>query len=160
MGTTTPAKPRPTRAALDEAERRADEALAEADALRVQLQLAEFERDSWRAERLDVPEAEALARCVRAIDSILFPGAERAVRTAGDGTINVGTMPAQISGGISWHTSSSPSLIASVRRATVDYPVGRILLHLAAIFDVPLDAAEAEELEPAERCDSCHRVLP
>lgn len=82
------------------------------------------ERDEWRAARIGDPEAEALSGCVRAIDGLLNA---RSV-----GSTNTGYSSMAYSG----HAYSVPGPAAP--EAT---PVGRILLHLANRFGVPLVAA-------------------
>jgi hypothetical protein len=119
-------KERPTRAAMDrlEAELRANQ--SDIQSLRRQLEqerertkAAKTEADDWRAVKVADPEAEALSGCIRAID---------VMRSAS----NVNLMGSSI-GSSSYSYGQQPVHIPA--EAT---PVGRILLHLAARYDIPI----------------------
>lgn len=80
----------------------------EAD-LFARLQVAEFERDSWRAERLEVPEAEALARCIRALDQY--------VTTTRAPLVSIGAAITTATGG----TPTTPKVAADGIERILDY---------------------------------------
>lgn len=119
--TTRPRAQRPTVAMLLAQEARADRAQADADAWAAQLEQVRREADALRA-RADAlaaaaePEADALAGCTKAIEAMY--AAERAAAR------NVNAAWPNYCGG------PGPSAHRSA--------VGRILLHLAARYGVPL----------------------
>lgn len=119
--TPTARRSRPTRAELDAAEEHFHRALAQADELRARLQVAELDRDSWRTEHIEVPEAETLARCIRAIDQLIESEATDAAAAA----FSLGT----------W-VDEQPNDAAAHQAKPEDSPVGRILLHLAARYGI------------------------
>lgn len=129
---------RPTKADMQAAVDRADQAVAEADALRARLQLAEFDRDSWRAERLEVPEAETLARCIRAIDTLLFDDRDSPGPTVSTSGV-VSAAPFHFC--VLDETAGGADADEPPTRQYVEAeesPVGRVLLHLAARYGISL----------------------
>lgn len=95
----------------------------------------EADRDRWRAERLSDPEAEALAGCLRAFEQMDEQERARAAR--------VTNAYANTMGSPRW---------ASLPPSPLESPVGRVLLHLAARYGIPLEAKVPEPIpEPGRR---------
>lgn len=120
----TTAKPRPTRALLDQREQQLHDATRELTKLRAELELMRSE--VARADARSEPEADAIALCVAALDAMVADQRAEADRARRNST--------------SWHVAPYPDATPPSAGQT---PVGRVLLYLAARYDVPL-----AELEP------------
>lgn len=127
-----PDKTRPTRAALDAAEARA--VAAEKDAADAQAYAASWHERLSALEAVSEPEADALAACTKAIEA-MYAGD----RHAQDRYTNTTAAP--------FRQATTPEAHFSA--------VGRILLHLAHRYGVPLVATEPEVPEPG--CAVCGR---
>lgn len=120
---------RPTRAAMDSLVRRVELLESLLATAKLERDEALEDRDRWRAAHAPDAEAEALAGCVRAIGGLL---------DAGVGGRNRMALPALDY----WPQPSASST-----------PVGRVLLHLAGRYNVPLQETppSAVTVEEADR---------
>lgn len=127
-----PKPERPTRAAMDALTRKVallETLLATA---RQERDEVEADRNRWREERAPDGEAEAIAGCVRALEEFL--GQRRVGSPVNGASYQYG---AGFSGFVEQPSST---------------PIGRVLLHLAARYGVPLEPPPPPVFEPpAER---------
>lgn len=104
--------------------------------------LAEDQAAAWRNEHIADPEAEALSACVRAFDTM----SETMRKHAGNQY------------GVAW--SSSASVVYGThevqRPSALSDPVGRVLLALAARYDLEIEAKLPQpSIETGQRLVSC-----
>lgn len=140
---------RPTKAAMAALQAELDAALEGQAQLQGHLEILTVDRDAWRAAHHTDAETEALAGCTRAIDALLTSEFERAEEQARQTSAR---------GGYTTHTVVRAPLTGD-GRSTVDHQVGRILLHLAARFGVPIQAVVPPPPEPEPpSCVGCGRT--
>ena len=103
------------------------------------------DRDRWRNAHLEDPEANALAACVRAFDTMREAMRERSTNQSG---VYGNTGRAWSSDQIVYGTHEEP------RPSALRDPVGRVLLALAARFDLEIEATV-----PAPRVVEGNRLM-
>lgn len=126
MATDETTKPeRPTRAAMDALARRVELLESLLETAREERDAATEDRNRWREVRSPDAEAQAIADCVRAVGVLLDGGGNNANR------LRRGEM--QYLRSSEWFPAPASAT-----------PVGRLLLHLAARFGVPLQEVVPE----------------
>lgn len=117
---------RPTKAAMEQLESERDNARRLLARREADLAAAEAEAAAWKEVKIQDPEAEALSGCVRAIEALITS------QSSGRNMVGYST----------GFTPPPPT--------PSDTPIGRILLHLAARYGVPLAAAAAPDVDTEE----------